>query len=448
MYIPLNEDVELILNKLSENGFDCYIVGGCVRDSLLGIAPHDWDITTNALPQQISAVFSSYQQFDAGIKHGTVSVVINKQVYEITTFRIDGSYTDNRRPDSVTFTADIEQDLLRRDFTVNALAYNPKSGIKDFCSGIEDIKYKALRCVGNPDERFNEDALRILRCLRFASVYGFSIEPETSKSIIRNKRLLLNISAERIKAELEKLLCGDNADFVLRRYKEVFAVVIPEIEVMFNYDQNTPHHNKTLWKHTVSSIKHIKPDPVLKMTMLLHDIGKPQTRTTDINGVSHFKGHPRLSAAMADVILQRLRFSNEFINTVTTLISYHDYRFNGNKKMIKKVLSKIGAEMFDMLLQVQYADMTAQSMYKREEKLLNHNKTVAEFKNIIEENFCLTLKDLNINGSDLLRMGIAEGKTIGAVLNTLLNMVIDEEIKNDRQELLSAAEQLYEKFSS
>ena len=448
MFIPLDDDVKLILNKLSENGFDCYVVGGCVRDCLLGLTPHDWDITTNALPQQISSIFSSYQQFDAGIKHGTVSVVINKQVYEITTFRIDGSYTDNRRPDSVTFTADIKQDLLRRDFTVNALAYNPKTGIKDFCNGIEDIKYKALRCVGNPDERFNEDALRILRCLRFASVYGFSIEPETLKSIIRNKRLLLNISAERIKTELEKLLCGDNADFILRRYKEVFAVVIPEIEVMFDFDQNTPHHNKTLWKHTVSSIKHIKPDPVLKMTMLLHDIGKPQTKTTDINGVSHFKGHPRLSAAMADVILQRLRFSNEFINTVTTLISYHDYRFNGNKKMMKKVLSKIGEEMFEMLLQVQYADMMAQSMYKREEKLLNHNKTVAQFKNILEENCCLKLKDLNINGSDLLRMGIAEGKTIGAILNTLLDMVIDEEIKNDRQELLSKAEQLYEKFSS
>ncbi|MGN0559214.1 MAG: CCA tRNA nucleotidyltransferase [Acutalibacteraceae bacterium] len=447
MYIPLNDDVELILNKLSENGFDCYIVGGCVRDSLLGIAPHDWDITTNALPQQISRIFSSYRQFDAGIKHGTVSVVINNQVYEITTFRIDGSYTDNRRPDSVTFTADIKQDLLRRDFTVNALAYNPKTGIKDFCSGIEDIKYKALRCVGNPDERFNEDALRILRCLRFASVYGFSIEPETSRSIIRNKRLLLNISAERIKDELEKLLCGDNADFVLRRYKEVFAVIIPEIEVMFNFDQNTPHHNKTLWKHTVSSIKYIKPDPVLKMTMLLHDIGKPQTKTTDINGVSHFKGHPRLSAAMADVILHRLRFSNEFIYTVTTLINYHDYRFNGNKKMMKKVLSKIGEEMFEKLLQVQYADMMAQSMYKREEKLLNHNKTAAEFKNITEENCCLSLEDLNINGRDLLNLGIPRGKAIGSILRTLLDMVIDEEINNEKQELISKAEQLYEKFS-
>lgn len=447
MYIPLNDDVELILNKLSENGFDCYIVGGCVRDSLLGIAPHDWDITTNALPQQISRIFSSYRQFDAGIKHGTVSVVINNQVYEITTFRIDGSYTDNRRPDSVTFTADIKQDLLRRDFTVNALAYNPKTGIKDFCSGIEDIKYKALRCVGNPDERFNEDALRILRCLRFASVYGFSIEPETSRSIIRNKRLLLNISAERIKDELEKLLCGDNADFVLRRYKEVFAVIIPEIEVMFNFDQNTPHHNKTLWKHTVSSIKYIKPDPVLKMTMLLHDIGKPQTKTTDINGVSHFKGHPRLSAAMADVILHRLRFSNEFIYTVTTLINYHDYRFNGNKKMMKKVLSKIGEEMFEKLLQVQYADMMAQSLYKREEKLLNCNKTVAEFKNITEENCCLSLEDLNINGRDLLNLGIPRGKAIGSILRTLLDMVIDEEINNEKQELISKAEQLYEKFS-
>ena len=447
MYIPLNDDVELILNKLSENGFDCYIVGGCVRDSLLGIAPHDWDITTNALPQQISRIFSSYRQFDAGIKHGTVSVVINNQVYEITTFRIDGSYTDNRRPDSVTFTADIKQDLLRRDFTVNALAYNPKTGVKDFCNGIEDINYKALRCVGNPDERFNEDALRILRCLRFASVYGFSIEPETSRSIIRNKRLLLNISAERIKDELEKLLCGDNADFVLRRYKEVFAVIIPEIEVMFNFDQNTPHHNKTLWKHTVSSIKYIKPDPVLKMTMLLHDIGKPQTKTTDINGVSHFKGHPRLSAAMADVILHRLRFSNEFIYTVTTLINYHDYRFNGNKKMMKKVLSKIGEEMFEKLLQVQYADMMAQSMYKREEKLLNHNKTVAEFKNITEENCCLSLQDLNINGRDLLNLGIPRGKAIGSILRTLLDMVIDEEINNEKQELISKAEQLYEKYS-
>ncbi len=436
MEIKLPQNVLNIINLLEQKGFECYLVGGSVRDILCGIEPKDYDLTTNAKPDEVLSVFSQYKTFDSGIKHGTVSVVMDKNIYEITTYRIDGDYLDNRHPDNVEFTQSLKEDLSRRDFTINAVAYNTKIGFVDFFDGIRDIKYKAIRCVGEADARFKEDALRILRALRFASVYNFSIEFNTLNGIAENKNLLNNISKERISSELVKILCGDNCDYVLRRFKDVFAVIIPEISTMFKFDQNNPHHNKTLWKHTVSAVKNIESNDILRITMLFHDIGKPIVQTTDEKGISHFKGHPKISAAMTKVILKRLRFSNSFVDKVVLLISYHDVRIKPDKVVIKKILKQIGKENFSLLQKIQMADTLAQSTYKREEKLNNHRLVGELFDEIINNNECYSLAQLDINGSDLFHNGISNGKEIGEKLNFLLNLVIEGKAENKKAELL------------
>ncbi|MCH5202729.1 MAG: HD domain-containing protein [Oscillospiraceae bacterium] len=437
MKINLPENVVNIINILESSGFECYLVGGSVRDILLKLEPKDYDLTTNAKPEEILSVFSDYKTFDAGIKHGTVSVVMNDEVYEITTYRIDGDYLDNRHPEKVEFTTSLKKDLARRDFTINAVAYNPRLGFVDYFNGIKDIKYNAIRCVGDPDTRFKEDALRILRALRFASVYGFSIEFNTLNAIAANKKLLNNISQERISSEFVKILCGKKCDYVLRRFKDVFAVIVPEIATMFNFNQNNPHHSKTLWKHTVSAVKNVENTDILRVTMLFHDIGKPIVQTIDKNGVSHYKGHPKISAAMTKVILKRLRFSNSFIDKVTLLITYHDLRLKPDNVEIKKVLKIIGKDNFALLMTIQLADIMAQSNYKREEKLIDHQNTCRLFDEIICSHQCYSLNDLAISGSDLLHSGISDGKKIGETLDNLLNMVIEEKVNNNREELLS-----------
>lgn len=442
MKILLNNNVSKILNILNNNGYEAYIVGGCVRDSLLNIKPKDWDITTNALPDEILECFKEYRCFEVGKKFGTISVVMDKECFEITTFRFDGEYTDNRHPDNVEFSRNLKDDLQRRDFTVNAMAYNEEDGLIDFFNGQRDLKYKALRCVGDPSKRFNEDALRILRALRFSSVYGFTIEINTSNAIFKNKGLLNNISNSRIISELNLLLCGEYCDFILRRYKDIFAVIIPEITTMFNFDQNNPHHNKTLWKHTVASVKLVQGDALLKTAMLFHDIGKPLTKSTDENNISHFHGHPKLSAAVTNNILKRLGYPNDFIKQVVTLIEYHDYRLTADKKIIKRLLSKIGEQDLRLLLKIQRADILAQSMYKREEKLSTLDMVCVLFEEIIKENECFSLKQLEISGRDLIHIGITNGIQIGDTLDELLKMVIRENIPNEKSVLISKAKEL------
>lgn len=442
MNINLPSDVKRIISLIEENNHEAFVVGGCVRDSLMGITPHDWDICTNALPNEVQRIFSSFNTFDAGIKHGTVSVVLNDSVYEITTFRIDGEYCDNRHPQEVEFTSDIESDLARRDFTVNAIAYNEKCGIVDPFNGINDIKLKAIRCVGNPEERFNEDALRIMRALRFASTYDMSIEINTANSIIKCAHLLNNIASERISDELNKLVCGKNCEYILRRFREVFAVIIPEIAVMFGYDQHTKHHNKTLWRHTTCAMSLIDAEPLLRMTMLLHDIGKPLACKQDPDGTCHFKGHPKFSAAIAETILNRLKYPKDFIETCLILIKFHDVRFSDNKRQIKRVMNYIGKERMPLLMKVQYADMMSQSMYKREEKLFHFQQFSTAFDEIIENEECFSLKDLNINGHDLIRLGITDGKQIGATLKKLLDSVIDGKTENEKNALIERAKEI------
>ena len=436
MIFSLPNNVLKIIESLNRNNYECFVVGGCVRDMLLGNPPKDYDLTTNAKPNEILEVFKDYKTFDAGIKHGTISVVIDNEVFEITTYRIDGDYLDSRHPENVVFTDAIEKDLSRRDFTVNAMAYSPQTGLVDYYGGVDDIKYKAIRCVGEPDIRFREDALRILRALRFASVYNFSIEFNTYNAIMNNKNLLNNISKERISSELTKIICGESCDYILRRFKEVFAVVIPEISSMFHFEQNNPHHNKTLWKHTVSSVKNIDNDEVLRMTMLLHDIGKPLAEKMDKKGVSHYNGHEKISSTMSERILKRLRFSNSFINQVVLLIKYHDVGISTDKFSIKKMLNIMGKENFSLLLKVRYADIMAQSYYQLEEKLSEYNQVKELFNEIISNKECYQISDLAVNGKTLLENGITDGKAIGEKLDYLLNLVMREECKNTEEELL------------
>lgn len=431
MKIKMPKDVKFIINTLNNAGYEAYIVGGCVRDCILGIAPNDWDITTSAKTEQIKSCFSDFDLVETGEKHGTIGIIINNICYEVTTYRVDGEYKDNRHPENVIFTDSLEQDLARRDFTINAMAYNDEKGIVDPFNGERDLSLKAIRCVGNPDLRFKEDALRILRALRFASTYNFDIEVNTAYALVLNRNLLNNIAAERISSEFSKMLCGTNISYILRRYKDVVAVFLPELVATFDFEQNNSHHNKTVWKHSAAAVSIIEPDLVLRMTMLLHDTGKPITLRTDQKGVDHFHGHNHFSAVYGANALKRLKYPQKLIDEVVTLIEYHDIRFNDNKRQIKHILNKIGTDTFKKLLKVQYADIMAQSKYKREIKLNNLKLAQKAFSEIIEQKECFTLKDLQITGSDLIHLGITDGKTIGKILNTLLDNVINETVENN-----------------
>lgn len=441
--LKLPNNVDKILNMLNNAGYEAFAVGGCVRDAMLGIEPNDWDITTSAQPAEIKEVFSSCRTIDIGEAHGTIGVLIDDVVYEITTYRIDGDYADKRHPDSVSFAKTIEEDLSRRDFTVNAMAYNNEKGIVDPFNGQADLKYKALRCVGDPDTRFNEDALRILRGLRFASVYNFGIESKTAASIIRNRLLLNDISEERIASEFNKLLCGDNVKYILSRYKDVFSVFFPEIVSTFDFAQNTPHHNKTVWRHITASVSFIEPDELLRLVMFLHDVGKPLALRTDSKGIDHFKGHNHFGAVLAKNALERLKYPRKTIDDVCVLIEYHDVRFNEDKRKIKHVLNIIGKENFERLLKIQLADIKAQSMYKRESKLRDHELAKQAFREITDNNECYSLKSLAINGSDLIHLGITDGKSIGFILDNLLDEVINETLENDNVTLKKQALEIY-----
>lgn len=444
MDINVNENAALALKLLKSKGYKAYIAGGCVRDCLLNIIPKDWDITTDAKPDSIIECFKDFKHFEVGKKYGTISVIINGENFEITTFRSDGEYSDTRHPDSVSFSDSVYEDLARRDFTVNAMAYDENEGIIDPFGGQTDLKYKTLRCVGDCDKRFKEDALRILRCLRFSSVYGFSIEMNTSNAIFRNKNLISKVSSPRIISELNKLLCGENCDFVLRRYREVLSVIIPEIRVMFDFDQNNFHHDKTLWKHTVTAVRLVDGDELLKTVMLLHDIGKPMSKTTDEKNVSHYKGHPKSSALIANRILKRLGYPNDFINRAVILIENHDCRFTPNKRVVRRALSRIGEENMRLLLKVQRADILSQSMYMREEKLSRLDEVCEVFEEVIADKDCFSLKDLKINGNDLIGIGITNGVEIGNTLKKLLEAVIDESVPNDKNSLILKAKQINE----
>lgn len=436
----LPEKIQFILSRLREAGFNAYAVGGCVRDALLGIEPNDWDVCTSALPAQTHRVFGGLDVRDTGLKHGTVTLVLDREQFEITTFRVDGTYSDSRHPDSVRFTARVEEDLSRRDFTVNAMAYSPYAGLVDPFGGQADLAAGILRCVGVPEERFREDALRILRAMRFASRLGFVIEPETSAAMRRLAGTLKSIAGERVKTELERTLTGNGVMDVLRDYPDVLGEVIPEILPCIGFDQLNPYHIYDVWEHTIRSIGAIPPEPLLRWTMLMHDLGKPPCFSPEGLGKrGHFYGHGRVSAAMADSIMARLRFSSEEQRLIHELIEGHDRFIQPTERAVRRVLSRTGPEQFERAILVRIADISAQTPEYAPPRLAEMEQIRSLARRIIAEGDCLTLRDLAVRGSDLIALGYQPGPALGEELQKLLSLVLDDPEKNDRELLLSAA---------
>lgn len=424
MRLKLPAKVIYIINQLQFHGYEAYAVGGCVRDSILAKEPDDWDITTSAQPHQVKRIFR--RTVDTGIEHGTVTVLLDKDTFEVTTYRIDGKYEDGRHPKEVTFTASLEEDLKRRDFTINAMAYNDQEGLIDLYGGMQDLQRKVIRCVGKPEERFTEDALRMMRAVRFAAQLGFSIDPDTARAILELSPTLEKISAERIQVETVKLMTSRYPSMWFTAYElGITKIIMPEFDECMMTLQKTPHHCYTVGEHILHSVEQVPPDKILRLTMLLHDIAKPRCRTTDEKGQDHFKGHGSEGTKMAKEILRRLKFDNDTIDKVTKLIYYHDVRPQPTERQVRRLLNKMGAELFPYYLIVQRADTLAQSGYMRVEKWTRIAEVEAVYKGILERQECFTLKDLAISGKDLIDLGIEQGKEIGEILNAALETVLD-----------------------
>lgn len=443
MMMDMPKNVDTAIDLLQSAGFEAYAVGGCVRDSLLGKTPNDWDITTSAKPEDMKSVFADFHCIDTGIKHGTVTVVIDGEPLEITTFRLDGEYEDNRHPKSVTFTSNLGADLGRRDFTVNAMAYSKMTGTVDLFGGQNDLKNKIIRCVGDPDRRFNEDALRILRALRFASALDFEIEEKTAQSLLKNRALLGNISEERIAKELLKLVCGKGAKQILTDFAPVLFEILPELQPMYKNSHDNPHHCYDIYEHTLIAVESIDPELTLRFAMLLHDCGKPAVKKFDENGVAHFYGHQRISAEISAQILARLKVSNKFRDEILFLVSNHDrWELYENTEKMPRYLSKFGLDGVLNLLKVMRADVLAQSPeYRyRLDQIADAEETA---KNLAAQKPCLSLSELQINGRTLMDIGIPQGRKLGAVLAQLLDEVIDGVTKNTQEALTTRAREIY-----
>lgn len=438
MELRIPEKAEIILHTLEEAGYEAYVVGGCVRDSILGRSPDDWDITTSAKPEEVKALFR--RTVDTGLIHGTVTVMLDKEGFEVTTYRVDGEYEDGRHPKEVSFTASLEEDLKRRDFTINAMAYNPKRGLVDLFGGVQDMENRIIRCVGNPLERFTEDALRILRAVRFSAQLGFSIEGETLKAISVLAPNLKYVSAERIQVELLKLLVSPHPDYLRTAYEAgITKEILPEFDRCMETEQNTPHHCYNVGEHTLQSLLNIRADKVLRLTMLLHDFGKPVVKRTDENGRDHFKTHGPEGEKMAVSILRRLKMDNDTIRKVRSLIKWHDYRPKGEAVSVRKAISLIGEELFPLYLEVQKADILAQSAYRREEKLARLTAVSALYEEILDRGQCISLKTMALTGRDLIDAGYTPGKELGGILEKLLVHVLENPEDNKKEILLKLA---------
>lgn len=436
--IQLPEKVKIIIQTLQEAGCEAYAVGGCIRDSLLGRTPDDWDITTSAKPAQIKDIFQ--RTADTGIQHGTVTVLLDGEGFEVTTFRIDGEYEDSRHPREVTFTSNLSEDLKRRDFTINAMAYNEQAGLVDLFHGREDMQKGLVRCVGEPGERFREDALRMMRAIRFSAQLGYAIEPETAEAIRELAPSLSHISAERIQTELVKLVVSPHPEYLGRAYEMgVTKVFFPEWDEAMETRQNNPHHCYNVGEHMLRSMAEIKPDKVLRLTMMLHDIGKPKTLTTDTEGTDHFYGHAERGEEMARQILRRLKFDNETIRKVSRLVLYHDYgnSVTPDTRMVRRAMNKIGTDIFPLLLPVKRADMEAQSSFQKEQKQKKLKVWEECCQKIQEQQQCVTLKDLAVTGRDLIAYGMAPGRELGETLQQMLETVLDHPEYNTKEYLLS-----------
>ena len=442
MEIKIPDEVRYIINTLENNGCEAYAVGGCVRDCLLGKEPKDWDICTPAQPEHTMKYFAGHHIIKTGLKHGTITLRINHNSFEVTTYRIDGAYTDNRHPDKVEFANDLKEDLSRRDFTINAMAYNPKTGVVDFFGGAKDLDYGIIKCVGDAGKRFQEDALRIMRALRLASVLGFSINSDTSNAILDNKNLLKNIAVERVAAELNQLIVGNGARSILLKYISVITEIIPDLSPTIGFDQNNPHHCYDVLNHILYSVENARKDVCIRLIMLFHDIAKPECYS-EADGIGHTYGHPQIGSDMAKKILLRLKYDNNTIETVTQLILHHDADIQPHRKHIRRWLNKVGEKKLRQLIEVKRADAMAHSPHSRQSKIDTLTGILILIDDVIKQQQCFSLKDLAVNGGDLMNLGMTEGVMVGAVLNKLMDNVIDGHIENDKIKLLETADRLY-----
>lgn len=440
--IDIPAGARYVIRLLEGEGYTSYVVGGCVRDSLLGKTPHDWDICTSADPGVVLEIMADYgiKMIETGLQHGTVTAIVGDESYEITTFRMDGEYTDNRRPNYVEFVGDVVDDLARRDFTINAMAYNEYEGLVDPYGGYGDLCDGVIRCVGHPDDRFREDALRIMRALRFSATYGFKIEEQTAYSIHKNRSLLRRISAERIQSELTKMLCGKGVLDILLEYKDVMAVIIPELEPCIGFDQNNPYHIYDVYDHIAHAVSNYRGNDIsIKMALLLHDIGKPECYIEDDEGIGHFYEHSVASFRKATDVMKHLRFDNKTTEEVVRLVLYHDADIQPTFRSVRRWLNKIGMDMLCKLVRVREADVNAQSK-RNQIARIDHCWMVFDVaKEVIEQAQCFTLKDLAINGNDILSLGVEPGPRVGKVLNYLLDQVLDGILENIHELLVEEA---------
>ncbi len=441
MKIALPEKVSFIINTLMRAGYEAYAVGGCVRDVMLNRTPMDWDITTSAKPHEVKQLFG--HTIDTGILHGTVTVMLEQEGFEVTTYRIDGEYEDARHPKEVSFTSDLLEDLKRRDFTINAMAYNDTQGLVDAFDGVGDLKRGIIRCVGRATERFSEDALRMLRAVRFSAQLGFVLEEETRTAIVELAPNIAKVSAERIQMELVKLLTSNHPEEIRTAYETgLTAVFLPEFDRMMETAQNNPHHCYTVGEHTLMALQGVEADKVLRFTMLLHDVAKPVCRTTDENGTDHFYGHPQKGSEMARMILRRLKFDNDTTDRVSALVRWHDDNPELSPRSVRRAISRIGLERYPALFAVKRADTLAQSMYRREEKLKYLHDYEMLYQEVMEKQQCLTIKQLAVTGSDLIEAGMQPGKEIGSVLKKLLELVLEDPELNTKEKLLKQVHNL------
>ena len=435
MEIEIPQGAAWVLEQLRDAGYEAYVVGGCVRDSLLHRMPDDWDITTSAKPEDTKRIFR--RTVDTGIQHGTVTVMVDRTGYEVTTYRIDGEYADGRHPEHVTFTASLLEDLKRRDFTINAMAYSPAEGLVDEFDGIGDINRRVIRAVGDPVQRFTEDALRMMRAIRFSAQLDYRIDEDTREGIRLLAPNLQKVSAERIRVELEKLLLSEHPEELKEAYElGLLRQFLPELSECMECGQNNPHHCLSVGDHILCAVKAARRDKVLRLALLLHDIAKPQVKTTDENGIDHFHGHAARSAALADRILRDLKYDNQTREAAVRLIAWHDCNLGDSLPEIRKSISELGEEWFLPLLEVKTSDVEAQSDYQREEKLGKIEYWRNAFEEIRRAGDCLSLKNLAVSGKDLIAAGAAPGKEIGRILHEMLEEVLREPAHNTREYLL------------
>ena len=431
-----------VVERLESRGYEAYVVGGCVRDSLLGRQPNDWDVCTNALPEDVLRVFRRFHVIKTGLQHGTVTVMSDRQPVEVTTFRIDGNYSDNRHPDAVSFVFRVEEDLARRDFTINAMAYSPTRGLVDAFGGQEDLAAGLIRCVGEPDARFNEDGLRIMRALRFAARFGFAIERETAASVRRNRHLLENVSAERIFKELKGILVGAGVLDMLLAFPEVFSCIIPELAPSIGFDQHTPYHCYDVWTHSAYAVAAAPADEILRLTLLLHDVGKPACFSMGEDGRGHFYGHPAAGEKLTKTILQRLKSDNATLSTVCALVRVHDMTMPTTVPGMRRLVGKLGVENVRRLLDVQRADHAAHSDFDHASGVALIRDAAELLEDVLEMEPAFTVKDLAINGNTLMQLGMSPGPAMRQVLETLLTAVQEGNLKNESETLSAAARKL------